>query len=98
MQLTWPGCHRRSDRGVGGSFSFEQRNFGQAVLKCEVLAVMQSVPGVVAVDLDALYPSTAASALNTTLTARSALWDGLAIAPAELLTLHPVGVVLTEMI
>ncbi|HEY5756514.1 MAG TPA: putative baseplate assembly protein [Steroidobacter sp.] len=80
------------------AFSFERRNFGQAVLKSEVLAVMQSVPGVVAVDLDALYSSTAASALITTLTARSALWDGVAIAPAELMMLHPVGVVLTEMI
>jgi predicted phage baseplate assembly protein len=35
-------------------FSFEMRSFGQAVNLSEVIAVMQSVPGVIAVDVDEL--------------------------------------------
>jgi hypothetical protein len=80
------------------AFSFDPRQFGQAVLKSEVLAVIQDVQGVVAVDLDALYLSTQASALNVTLEARRAARDGAAIAPAELLTVHPAGITLVEML
>src|SRR5690606_21890767 len=36
------------------AFSFEARHFGQSVTTSEVLAVMQAVAGVVAVDLDRL--------------------------------------------
>jgi predicted phage baseplate assembly protein len=37
------------------SFSFDSREFGQAVAKSEVIAVIQRVKGVLAVDLDELY-------------------------------------------
>jgi uncharacterized phage protein gp47/JayE len=80
------------------SFSFEQRSLGQSVRKSEVLAVIQNVAGVIAVDLDALYPSEQAGALNDTLIASRAAWANDVFAPAELLTLHPAGIVLTEMI
>jgi hypothetical protein len=80
------------------AFSFDQREFGQAVLKSEVLAVIQDVEGVVAVDLDALYLSTQASALSATLEAKRAVRDGATIAPAELLTVHPAGITLVEML
>ena len=36
------------------TFSFERRELGQQVLLSEVIAVMQSIPGVVYVDVDAL--------------------------------------------
>lgn len=36
-------------------FSFDARNFGQPVVSSEVIAVVQSVPGVVAVDLNRIY-------------------------------------------
>jgi len=38
-------------------FSFEARRFGQSVARSEVIAVMQNIKGVVAVDLDAFYRS-----------------------------------------
>jgi predicted phage baseplate assembly protein len=79
------------------AFSFERRGFGQAVMKSEVLAVMQGVEGVIAVDLDALYLDGETFALNTALPARRAYWDQGVIEPAELLTVHPEGIVLTEM-
>jgi uncharacterized phage protein gp47/JayE len=36
-------------------FSFESRRLGQSVALSEVIAVIQAVPGVVAVDMDSLY-------------------------------------------
>jgi len=42
---------------VTAVFSFETRRFAQPVEKSEVIAAIQSAPGVVAVDLDALYRS-----------------------------------------
>jgi hypothetical protein len=36
-------------------FSFDARNFGQPVVSSKVIAVMQSVPGVVAIDLNKIY-------------------------------------------
>lgn len=42
---------------VSTVFAFETRQFAQPVEKSEVIAAIQSVPGVVAVDLDALYRS-----------------------------------------
>ena len=65
----------------------------QDVTTAEVLAAMQNVAGVVAVDLDLLDgvdPFTVPR-----LTARPARWEGGAIQPAELLTLDPGGLVLT---
>lgn len=77
------------------AFSFAARGFGQAVTASEVLALMQSVAGVVAVDLEALggrdpfaFPR---------LPARIARWEGSAVRPAELLTVDPSGLGLTVM-
>ena len=36
-------------------FSFDRRDFGQGVTLSEVIGVIQSVAGVIAVDVDALY-------------------------------------------
>jgi predicted phage baseplate assembly protein len=83
---------------VSEAFSFEHREFGQPVLKSELLAVIQDVEGVVAVDLDALYLSTQASALHAAIEAKRAMRAGAAIAPAELLTVHPAGISFVEMI
>jgi hypothetical protein len=38
------------------TFSFERRAFGQTVTAAEAIAVLQAVPGVVAVDLNVLRP------------------------------------------
>ncbi len=38
-------------------FSFEARRLGQSITRSEVIAVMQSIKGIVAVDLDAFYRS-----------------------------------------
>ncbi len=86
------------DAELKSVFSFERRSLGQSVLKSEVLAAIQDVAGVIAVDLDALYLSTNTSVLHDVLPARRAAIEGEVTRPAELLTLHPAGITLTEML
>ncbi len=80
------------------AFSFSQRSFGQAVTESEVVSVMQGVEGVEAVDLNALYLKGQMPDLNTYLKADRAHQDKGLLLPAELLTLDPNGIELTEMI
>ena len=78
------------------TFSFETREFGQPVSAAEVMAEIQGVDGVTAVDLDELY-STGAADLNTLLQSQPARWDDPVVLPAQLLTIDPAGIFLTEM-
>jgi predicted phage baseplate assembly protein len=78
-------------------FSFATRAFAQAVMKSEVLAVMQSVAGVRAVDLDALFMTGMPDALNASLPARGAFWAQGTVRPAELITVRADGIVLEVM-
>jgi hypothetical protein len=86
------------------TFFFDNRDFGEYVTAAEVLAVIQTVEGVIAVDLDRLErddsPKTGTS-LKTVLVAERARLDeeSGAILPAELLLLNPAdeGAVLEEL-
>jgi len=83
-------------------FGFARRDIGQVVSAAEVIAALQSVPGVVGVDLDALAlidesggaPVQGAD-LAAVLPVESARLDGATPAAAELLTLLDAGVALT---
>jgi hypothetical protein len=79
-------------------FSFEKRSFGQGVTESEVLAVMQRVEGVKAVDLDALYMKGDPPDLKASLRASRAHQEKGGLFPAQLLTLNPEGIELKEMI
>lgn len=77
------------------AFSFNARSFGQGVASSEILAVMQKVEGVVAVDLDLLNgknPITHANVL-----ARIARWHNATIEGAELLLIDADGITLTDL-
>ena len=69
------------------TFAFEQRAFGQDVRQSEVIAAIQAVAGVVAVDLDFLYHNTSKT-LQPRLVAEMARWDGTTIRPAQMLRLQ----------
>lgn len=75
-------------------FSFDARDLGQAVQQSDVIAVAQSVAGVVAVDLSRLYGGTQPAAQTVPslqvrlLASRMRVENGVA-RPAELLTLDP---------
>ncbi len=94
----------RADADLRRSFSFENRNFAQFVTAAEVLAVIQAVEGVIAVDLDRLERDDAPKAgtsLTAVLQAERARIDeeSGAILPAEMLLLNPasIGVTLKEL-
>jgi hypothetical protein len=71
-------------------FSFDSRAFGQGVALSEVLAAMQSVAGVVAVDVNELYRVEETPRLNSRLLAAmpQAGTEG-PVQPSELLILDP---------
>jgi photosystem II stability/assembly factor-like uncharacterized protein len=81
-------------------FAFEQQSFGRAVTAAEAIATIQAIEGVVAVDLDALHRLDLARSLEQSLPALAARWDSAInlILPAQLLTLNPAGIILSEEI
>ena len=73
-----------------GAFSFERRRFGQPVMLSEVIAVAQSIAGVVAVTIRKFHRSGAVAKLNPRLEAALPIGgDPAALAAAELLTIDP---------
>jgi predicted phage baseplate assembly protein len=83
-------------------FGFARRDIGQVVSAAEAMAALQSVPGVVGVDLDALAlidesggASVQSADLAAVLAVEGARLDGATPAAAELLTLLDAGVALT---
>jgi predicted phage baseplate assembly protein len=81
------------------AFHFSRRRFGQPVTAAEVITVLQNTAGVIAVDLDELMFFDAAAntdPLATILSVRQASWSEAEPLPAELLTIHPLGITLEE--
>lgn len=78
-------------------FAFANRSFAQTLSSSEVIAAMQKVEGVVAVDLDALYVSAPFPSLQSRIVVLPARREGAALYPAQLLTINPDGISLTEM-
>ena len=75
-------------------FGFSARSFGQRVALSEVMAVIQAVPGVVGVDVDAIVRTdlVGGSGLLASLpSAVPALGSGSQTAPAELLLIDDAG-------
>lgn len=79
-------------------FSFERMHFAEGVAASRVLAEMQAVAGVVAVDLDALFfvPSSSPTP-SMGLPALSARWVGTTIAPDQLLVIDAGAIQLTDL-
>lgn len=79
------------------SFNFTSRSFGQSVMPSEVIAAIQSVAGVVAVDLDQIGGQNPFSSQHFALISRKARWDGNVILPAQLLLVNPENIVINIM-
>ncbi|MDX2504592.1 MAG: putative baseplate assembly protein, partial [Gammaproteobacteria bacterium] len=71
------------------SFKFEMRNFAQTVALSEVVAVIQDVPGVLAVDVDYLYRGNIQNRESLIPAVQSRVNSNGLLQAAELLTLHP---------
>ncbi len=84
-------------------FGFDARDLGQSVTAAEVITLIHTVAGVVAVDLDELLLYTddpvPGDPAATAVPAFGARWDAATrtALPAELLLINPAGVVLEEM-
>lgn len=88
------------EAALQSAFAFEQRAFSQAVTAAEVTTVIQTVPGVVAVDLDELYRVDKTEPFfSPVLFAERVRWEVNQAEPllAELLLLNPAGVTLEEV-
>ena len=78
------------EQALRENFSFVACGFGQPVMLSEVIAVIQAVPGVIAVDVDKLYRSGANASLQQRLLAElPVLSPNGQPSAAELLTLDP---------
>lgn len=84
----WEDVDRAARAALAGAFSFATRQFGQGVTPADVVAVLQAIPGVHAVDLDRIWRVNApsvASPPNVMLEARGPQTSGGARQTAELL-------------
>ena len=85
------------------AFSFDVRSFAQPVTAAEVTAVIQSIPGVIASDLNRLFLVAVGPGFERfkgflpILGASPARFAEGVIQPAELLMVNPVGIALLEM-
>jgi predicted phage baseplate assembly protein len=77
------------EQKLRGMFSFESRAFGQAVHLSEVIGAMQSVGGVVAVDVNEFYRSDEPVGLKARIPAAVPQSGGNELTAAELLILDP---------
>jgi len=88
----WDTVTEAVEAALGEAFSFTARDFAQRATRSEVIALVQNIVGVVAVDLDALNELTMGAVADPFgLPARPARYDEIeaAILPAQLLTLAP---------
>lgn len=79
------------------SFDFNSRSFGQSVTPSEVIAVIQSVTGVVAVDLENIGGQDPFSIPHFALISHKARWAGSIILPAQLLLVDPGSIAINVM-
>jgi len=95
----------KARKALVGAFAFSRRSFGQVVTAAEIIALIQAVPGVIAVDLDNLTldgigssssPATPSQKPAAILTAQQADYDqqNRRIIPAELLLINEPGITL----
>lgn len=76
-----------AEQKLRDTYSFAARSFGQPVHLSEVIAVLQTVPGVVAVNVTGLYRSAESFARNEHIVAAAPSPADEVVAAAELLTL-----------
>ena len=90
---------------LASAFAFDARALSQRVTEAEVLTELQAVDGVVGARVTKLahvseQGGDVAAAVGGILAAQIARWDAInrVIRPAELLTIHPAGVIVTATV
>ena len=86
------------------SYAFENRNFSEGISASEIIALLQNISGVIAVDVDALYQyesgkeNEAVRTLNSKLSVPQSRWDEDGILAAGLLLLTKTGIQLKRWV
>ena len=98
----WADVEAAVTSALTEAFAFERQAFGQAVAMAEVIRVVQSVTGVVFVDVDALhrFDEPPASPPPDLLPAGGVTWEDDQVEPAalaQLLVINPLGMTLTPV-
>lgn len=75
---------------LADEFAFDRREFGQPVAAAEVITLIQSIPGVFAVELEQLYQHGQEAKRTLLLEAQAARWDGDELRPAQMLVINPI--------
>ncbi len=85
------------ETALAEAFAFSKRGFGQGVTTAEVITIIQKIEGVVFVDIESFYLSSAGEDLNQILTASIAHVQNNLIQPAQLLLINAFGITLQEV-
>jgi hypothetical protein len=98
----WADVEAAIIAAVADAFAFERRGFGQAVAMADIIRVIQSVAGVVFIDVDALHRFDASPTQPPPdlLPAGGVTWEEDQPQPsalAELLVINPLGIALTAI-
>ncbi len=75
---------------LADEFAFDRREFGQPVAAAKVITLIQSIPGVFAVELEQLYEHGQEAKPSLLLEAQGARWDGDKLRPAEMLVINSI--------
>jgi hypothetical protein len=79
------------------TFSFARQQFAEPLPASRVIATMQAVEGVIAVDFNSFNVIGQPLPARPVIDARPARWVGSAIAPAELVVIDPDAITLGDM-
>ena len=99
----WDYVESRVRAAIIEAFSFQNRSFAEGVTSASVISVIQSVEGVVFVDLDELHRfdhPTPVLPENGVLIASGITWPDTASEPtslAQLLLINPLGITLSQL-
>jgi hypothetical protein len=79
------------------AFAYNTRDFTEAVSEAELMNLMQSTAGVIAVEISELYRTDQVAGLSSVLASNGPVFTGGSplVTPAELLLLHPAGPTIT---
>lgn len=86
-----------AEQALAEHFSFEAREFGQAVAMSEAIALLQNVEGVLAVDMGGFHDAEELPGLSKRIVPKTARVEDGELLPAELLYLDPGSIKLTLM-
>jgi predicted phage baseplate assembly protein len=92
----WPAVKNTARSALLGAFSFDARDLAQPVTESEVLAVLQGVPGVQGIRLVLLGASGVTGGVAAMVPSLPARVLGTDVLPAQLLTIDPALITLTE--